>query len=362
VQRTEAVAARILLGLNVRPGELVQVVDRSAVPGLLERICAGIEVAGATPLVQLLPPDHLRELLSSAPIEHLRSWDQRRRGWAEQVDRIVALDGGPPALQGVPPASVAAWRDAARRITALEEERRVPLLIAALPTEHGAAAAALRSEELEAAIVPGFLVTPERLRAEIDPLLEELRGARMLTIRSGAHELRLRCRNRPWFGDDGTLDPRTLALGACVSNLPGGSIYTTVDESSASGALELPAVGPAQDVVLRFEAGRVREIEARNGADRLTELLDRHDGEPRRIGHLGVGLNPELPRAVGRPIVDEHRRGTIFLALGENRYLGGENASSLNLDTSTPNASLEVDGQPVVEQGTLRADRDQDAQ
>jgi hypothetical protein len=57
---------------------------------------------------------------------------------------------------------------------------------------------------------------------------------------------------------------------------------------------------------------------------------------------------------VGWPLVDEHVQGAVFVALGENRYLGGENASSLNVDVAVANATLLCDGRQIVEDGRLR--------
>ncbi|MGE0543221.1 MAG: hypothetical protein AB7R89_23935, partial [Dehalococcoidia bacterium] len=53
------------------------------------------------------------------------------------------------------------------------------------------------------------------------------------------------------------------------------------------------------------------------------------------------------------PLVDEHVEGAIFVAFGENRYLGGWNESSLNVDFALTIASLYVDDDLVVERGRL---------
>jgi len=39
-----------------------------------------------------------------------------------------------------------------------------------------------------------------------------------------------------------------------------------------------------------------------------------------------------LRRPIGWTLVDEHLPGCVFMALGENRYMGGQNISSLNVD------------------------------
>ena len=107
--------------------------------------------------------------------------------------------------------------------------------------------------------------------------------------------------------------------------------------------------------MLHFVQGRVACIEAASGAEDLEALFDAHSGEPRRVSHVGVGLNPALRQPVGWTLVDEHMRGAFFVAMGENRYMGGQNASSLNIDFCSPRATVEVDGRVLVAEGTLAA-------
>ena len=154
--------------------------------------------------------------------------------------------------------------------------------------------------------------------------------------------------DRRWLVDDGLIDAADRAQGAVVSNLPAGSIYTTVLETETNGELFLPDAGPAVNAILRFAGGRVVEIEAESGAEALETFLDSHSGEPRRISHIGIGLNPYLKRPIGWTLVDEHVYGHMFFCLGENRYMGGQNQSSLNVDFAIPGATFVVDKQQVL--------------
>ena len=85
----------------------------------------------------------------------------------------------------------------------------------------------------------------------------------------------------------------------------------------------------------------------------LDALFARHSGEARRVSHVGIGLNPHLRREIGWTLVDEHRHGNLLLAMGENRYLGGANQSSLNVDFALPTVTLLADSQVIVVDGTL---------
>jgi leucyl aminopeptidase (aminopeptidase T) len=187
-------------------------------------------------------------------------------------------------------------------------------------------------------------------------VLAKAEGGSLMTVTSGnshEYELRLKLGPRPWLSDDGLIDEADRAKGAIVSNLPAGSIYTTVLEEETEGSIWLPIFQQVRDVVLHFEQGRVKEITASEDTAHLGRWLDSYSGEPRRVSHIGIGLNPYLKEQLNWTLVDEHLQGYLFLALGENRYMGGQNESSLNIDFTIPGVTLKVDGRVIVEDGQV---------
>lgn len=126
-------------------------------------------------------------------------------------------------------------------------------------------------------------------------------------------------------------------------------------EGETRGRLRLAGAADDEGRTLRFEGGRVVEVEGGAGAEELRAIFARHGGNADRISHIGIGLNPRLRRPFGWALVDEHVHGALFVAFGENRHLGGENASSLNVDFSLAGATLLVDRRVVVDQGVIAA-------
>jgi leucyl aminopeptidase (aminopeptidase T) len=275
-----------------------------------------------------------------------------------QYDRILVLQGEPPKFGEIPTKKLELWRAAGDRLGDLEESRRLPFLLVAIPTATLAGERSLALEQLDGLLLPALAATPAELHAQIRAVLAKAEGGHEMTVRSGKDcELRLKLTDRPWLSDDGLIDEPDRVRGAIVSNLPAGSVYTTVLEEATAGKIWLPECRGVKDVVLRFEQGRIIEIvtgEAED-ADRLNKWLDGYTGEPRRVSHIGIGLNPFLHEALDWTLVDEHLHGHLFLALGENRYMGGENASSLNIDFTIPAISLQVDGRAIVEAGRVVA-------
>lgn len=342
-------AQRIVAGLDLEPGVLVRVDDHAGEPALLHELLLALELAGATPLVDYAPPTYLERLLREGDPALLARRHERRAAWIDQTDRIVVLSSGSPNFAGLPGGSIAAWEAGEQQLTAHEERRRIPFLVVAVPTRRRAMQGRMEPEALEQHLLPALLVDAAELQAEIDRALAVAQGARRLTIRSGdGLELHMDHGDRPWLSDDGVIDAADRARGAIVSNLPAGSIYTTVVEESTHGSLWLPVAGPATDVTLRFAAGRIVEVAAASNAEALAAWISGHEGEPHRVGHIGVGLNPRLRAPIGWTLVDEHIYGGLFLSLGENRYMGGQNASSLNVDFDMPGAVLLADGRAVL--------------
>jgi leucyl aminopeptidase (aminopeptidase T) len=352
-QRWAAVAARAIDALGVQPGDVVEVREHAGHYEALLAMVLEIERRGATPRIELLPPDLVSDLLTSTDPEILSRWDEHRSEWMHETDRVLVLEGADSDVDTEQPA-VEAWRVATDRLVQIEEDRRLPYLLIAIPTEARAEQCGTRLDLLENALIPALTAPPDELKRETDRLERILEGAGTLTVETGTHKLLLDISGRHWMHDAGEMPSSNGPDGVQPAlNLPAGSVYITVNETATSGTLYLPEAASAVDVVLEFSDGRITRIRASNGADALTAMFDRHSGEPRRVSHIGIGLNPRLHTPVGWPLVDEHRHGAVFIAFGENRYLGGQNESSLNVDFVVPAGTLIADDRTIVERGTV---------
>jgi leucyl aminopeptidase (aminopeptidase T) len=338
----------------VQQGELINVRDFSGNKNALVEALLAIERVGATPLLQYMPSEYLERLLVEVPGETLAQWGQHRQAWMKQIDRVLVMAGAKPEFRSVGKESLDAWRQATYELEIIEESRHLPFLLVAIPTKKGAQQLGLTYEALEELLIPALEANKEELQNEIDGVLKVVWGCKKITILSGNnHVLNMEHGDRTWLSDDGSIDEADQEQGAIVSNLPAGSIYTTVLEDKTTGSLWLPRAGEATDVVFHFAGGCIVDIEAASGADLLVKEFANHTGEPRRVSHIGVGLNPYLDHPIGWTIVDEHIYGNLFIALGENQYIGGKNDSSLNVDYALAEATLQVDGQPIISKGKV---------
>lgn len=345
---SQQLAQRIVHGIQAQPGEVIQIADRTGRADWLYAIFLAVEKAGATPILDIEPPTFSRWLLTEATLDEVQRFGRHRVTSMQRADRVINLSSGFLDITGAKPDLLTAWQGIAEEVTAIEESRQLPVLVVAIPTAAQAARLGLSLEALEAHVLPTLTLSAAETQQSIQAALATVYGGQHLVIRSGADcVLTMQHGNRTWLTDDGVIDEMDRQRGAVVSNLPAGSIYTTVVEGETTGTLYVPRFGAATEVTLHFAQGRIVHIDAATGAAELAAWLDSHSGEPRRISHIGVGLNPALHHPIGWTLVDEHIQGALFVALGENRYMGGENVSSLNYDLALVGATLEVDGRVV---------------
>lgn len=351
-RRWDMLAARIVEGINAQAGELVRIQDNSGRFEIAAATSLALELVGATPILQIAPAAYIQRLLAEAPEAYLEHWDVHRGELTASAHRMIQFAGDGLDFSAFSKERFALWEQADSRLSQLESAR--PLLVACLPTPKRAAQLGMSLDQLDAILLPALEVPLTTLHDEIERLLTAAEGAKTLTIRTGdGLELHVQREGRMWLSDDGLIDDRDIARGAIVSNLPAGSIYTTVLEESAEGELYLPRMGAAREARLHFTEGRISAITAASGVDDLIALFERHSGEPRRISHIGVGLNPALTQRIGSLVVDEHLHGMLFIAFGDNIYMGGANDSSLNVDYLVPDATLIADGRTLVERGQV---------
>ena len=166
-----------------------------------------------------------------------------------------------------------------------------------------------------------------------DALGERCGGSRIAStpVRTGAGQGR---RHGPHIQSGG----RTGYVDAIGANMPGGEVFYSPVEESTRGVVafsEYPAsyAGRAvENVMLRFEGGRVAEASASSNEDFLLATLDMDEGA-RVVGEFGIGCNPGIQRHTKNTLFDEKIEGTVHFAIGNGfPFLGGTNVSAVHWD------------------------------
>jgi len=130
-------------------------------------------------------------------------------------------------------------------------------------------------------------------------------------------------------------------------------------EASSAGVVVIDAdllfmgQGPLPEpVVIHVADGEMAGLEGAE-AGRLQEMLARcADERMRNIAEVSMAFNPS-GRVCGVAMETESARGTAHIALGNSIAYGGTVAAVAHLDCVMKDATLEVDGRPVMVAGEL---------
>lgn len=106
-------------------------------------------------------------------------------------------------------------------------------------------------------------------------------------------------------------------------------------------------------ITIIVESGRATEITGGPQADQLGRLLkDFGDANSLSIGEFAIGTNNKA-RACLNVAEDKKRLGTVHIGLGSNLSIGGSVESATHVDGVISNATVEVDGRVIMQQGKM---------
>ena len=152
-------------------------------------------------------------------------------------------------------------------------------------------------------------------------------------------------------------DTGLLTRSGEFGNLPAGEAFFAPMEGTANGKIifdgSVADVGIlTEPIELLVEHGVARIVSTSAAARELERYLSAHGPEAYNIAELGVGTND---RAIvsGHILEDEKVLGTVHIALGNNAGMGGTVNVPIHLDGLIRNATLYVDGELVLDKGTL---------
>jgi leucyl aminopeptidase (aminopeptidase T) len=196
------------------------------------------------------------------------------------------------------------------------------------------------------------------------------RSRRVAELLTGADEAHVTCPRGSDMtfeltGRDGIADDGDLSGAGAFGNLPcGEGFISPLNGSGTIVASTLASLGlPPEPVRMKVDGGRLAEATGEWG-ERWTGLMDaagasdaegRGDepagrGRGRNLAELGVGTN-ERATLTGNVLEDEKMLGTVHVAFGASAGIGGTVSVPVHLDCVVEEATLDVGGTRVLEQG-----------
>lgn len=131
-------------------------------------------------------------------------------------------------------------------------------------------------------------------------------------------------------------------------------------EGTGNGRLvidgSIPGIGLIEtDVIVDVKDGKAISITGGKEAELFRELLESKNDEEQNIYNIaefGVGMNPKCKLA-NSMLSDEGVFGTVHVALGTNKYIGGNVIAKGHYDMVFKNAKIMIDDKVVMENNVL---------
>ena len=201
-------------------------------------------------------------------------------------------------------------------------------------------------------------VPPSVLRDRARKLYDKLGGVKEISITSKkGTDVKFSIAGRKMLIDDGILGYPGENSGPLIANVPAGEVYCAPVEETVTGRVVIDRTfiqgNRIADLVLEFQDGDATPVEASDGFDVFSDFVEAGHGDCLRLGEFGVGLNPAVVDAYGSTLTDEKMTGTIHLALGENRFMGGANSCSYHQDMLVFEPMVKADGTVIMEKGEM---------
>lgn len=138
-------------------------------------------------------------------------------------------------------------------------------------------------------------------------------------------------------------------------NLPTGEAYLAPREGESHGVVvvdgSMAGIGMVTEPIrVTVEDGYATGITGGASAARLTALLEPHGRDARNLAEFGIGTN-DRARLTGVILEDEKVMGTIHIAFGDNKSMGGSIGVASHLDGLVTRPTVWFDDRPIMEDG-----------
>jgi leucyl aminopeptidase (aminopeptidase T) len=140
-------------------------------------------------------------------------------------------------------------------------------------------------------------------------------------------------------------------------NLPTGEAYLAPLEGRSSGVVvvdgSMAGIGVAREPIrILVEDGCATEITGGREAEQLIALLEPFGRDGRNVAEFGIGTN-DRARLTGVILEDEKVLGTVHIAFGDNKSMGGTVGVASHLDGLIKEPTVWFDNLQVMDAGRL---------
>jgi hypothetical protein len=182
-----------------------------------------------------------------------------------------------------------------------------------------------------------------------------------VTTKAGT-DLFMDIRGKTSIANDGN-----YALPGMGGNMPCGEVYLPPNSTNAQGTIVIDGsirhrkgteLIHNRPVTLTVRGSKITRVEGGVAADLLEQSLawaEQNTKWPERVRTLAefsVGLNPHA-RILGHTFIDEKTEGTSHIAIGSNKWFGGDVKTNIHVDHVFRSPTVKVDKTVIVKNGRL---------
>lgn len=226
------------------------------------------------------------------------------------------------------------------------------------PIPQEAALAKMECPAFEKMIVDAMETDYTAIIKQAMALQSQLKASKSVKVTSpDGTNLTLSVSGRPIYIGDAQIantDASNKTLAARMASFPDGRVFVTGNETTANGKVVIPHATwryePMTDIRFDVTGGKMLNISVGGGKECADKILSENPGE-KMFGSISIGLNPVL-----RP-TDNYwpaaGAGVVYLTFGNNQLEGGKNTSAFSWAFPITNATVEIDGKVVVNDGKI---------
>ncbi|MFH0733755.1 MAG: aminopeptidase [bacterium] len=173
-----------------------------------------------------------------------------------------------------------------------------------------------------------------------------------VTAKNGT-DIKLEVKGRTAYASNGLFHKKGQS-----GNLPTGEAFLAPLEGKSNGVFvvdgSMAGIGMITDKDLRIvvEDGFATEITGGKEAKELLQILSKYGKNARNIAEFGIGTNDKA-KLSGLLLEDEKVLGTIHIALGDNKSMGGSVHIPLHLDGVVKKPTVYFDDKMIMKEGKL---------
>lgn len=192
--------------------------------------------------------------------------------------------------------------------------------------------------------------TIKRLTDKLTAIVTKASTAHVTT--PAGTDLRMSLRGRACHPDTGIAHKK-----GDFTNLPAGEAYIAPIEGTAEGIVvvdgSMSGWGLTRSpITMHVRKGFVVEFEGGKPAQTIRGVVKKVGRLGANIAELGIGTNSKA-RVTGHTLEDEKAIGTVHVAVGDNRSMGGKIGVPLHLDAVLLKPTLTLDNRVIMRDGKL---------